>query len=110
MKLYLCTNMLVVRVGEKSCEEEHGELLKSNLMSVMGFQVFVALGIQQTQIQRPSDTASALEGDPILDWHEFEIDTLDDGPDLPVGEDGGEVDILEFFLDFFNRVALHYTH
>lgn len=51
------------------------------------------LGIQQTQIQRPSDTASALEGDPILDWHEFEIDTLDDGPDLPVGEDGGEVDL-----------------
>lgn len=36
--------MLVVRVGEKSCEEEHGKLLKSNLMSVMGFQVFVAPG------------------------------------------------------------------
>lgn len=98
------------------------------------------LGIQQTQIQRPRDTASALEGDPILDRHEFEIDTLDDGPDLPVGEDGGDVDldiekkrmdsakghlnkmqmikrqkkaetyVLEFFLDFFNRVALHYTH
>lgn len=51
------------------------------------------LGIQQTQIQRPRDTASALEGDPILDRHEFEIDTLDDGPDLPVGEDGGDVDL-----------------
>lgn len=36
--------MLVVHVGEKSCEEEHGELLKSNLMSVMGFQVLVAPG------------------------------------------------------------------
>lgn len=98
------------------------------------------LGIQQTQIQRPRDTASALEGDPILDWHEFEIDTLDDGPDLPVGKDGGDIDldiekkrmdsakghlnkmqmikrqkkaetyVLEFFLNFFNRVALHYTH
>lgn len=98
------------------------------------------LGIQQTQIQRPRDTASALEGDPILDRHEFEIDTLDDGPDLPVGKDGGDIDldiekkrmdsakghlnkmqmikrqkkaetyVLEFFLDFFNRVALHYTH
>lgn len=81
-----------------------------------------------------------MEGDPILDWHEFEIDTLDDGPDLPVGKDGGDIDldiekkrvdsakghlnkmqmikrqkkaetyVLEFFLDFFNRVALHYTH
>lgn len=51
------------------------------------------LGIQQTQIQRPRDTASALEGDSILEWHEFEIDTLDDGPDLPVGEDGGDVDL-----------------
>lgn len=98
------------------------------------------LGIQQTQIQRPRDTASALEGDPILDRHEFEIDTLDDGPDLPIGEDGGDIDldiekkrmdsakghlnkmqmikrqkkaetyVLEFFLDFLNRVALHYTH
>lgn len=98
------------------------------------------LGIQQTQIQRPRDTASALEGDPILDRHEFEIDTLDDGPDLPVGKDGGDIDldiekkrmdsakghlnkmqmikrqkkaetyVLEFFLNFFNRVALHYTH
>lgn len=51
------------------------------------------LGIQQTQIQRPCDTASTLEGDPILNRHEFEVDTLDGWPDLPIGEDGGDVDL-----------------
>lgn len=51
------------------------------------------LGVQQTQIQRPCDTASTLEGDSILDRHEFEVDTLDGGPDLPVGKDGGDVDL-----------------
>lgn len=107
---YTCAQTCSLRVWAKELRGGAWRIVKSNLMSVMGFQVFVALGIQQTQIQRPCDTASALERDPILDWHEFEIDTLDDGPDLPVGEDGGDVDILKFFLDFFDRVALHYTH
>ena len=42
--------------------------------------------IEQAQIQRPSNTTRALEGDTILKRHEFEVDALYKGPDFPVGD------------------------
>jgi hypothetical protein len=45
--------------------------------------------IQQRQIQIPSYPTSRLERYSILNWHELEVDSLDQGPDFPIGQEGG---------------------
>jgi hypothetical protein len=58
------------------------------------------LRINNTQIEGPEDTASALERHSVRKRHIPEIDKLCDRPNLPVGYDGRFEEVVIFLANF----------
>ena len=66
--------------------------------------LFYLLGVGEVEV--PDQSHQVGEQDPVLGRHEVDVDDLRDGPDLPVGEQRGDVVLPDEVCGVFVGVAL----